>query len=128
MRAGTIYQVNREIVLHTAAATLPALTDATGGASIASWKVNGMWPLRFDLRLSAGGAMNLTAGQLWGWDGTLWRVLADLNGGAAIDMTATKGWQRPFELVVGITRLGIVGTLSASNLTAKAAPISVVEE
>lgn len=128
-----IREQGKRVQLANAAAALAAPAAAGDGFDISAlWPSAGgqEWPEAFVVQIIGGGALNLTVAQLCGWDpksgaGTgAWFNIADLNGGATIALTATLGWERPFTMVAGITRLCLVGTLSASTVSAWAIPIS----
>jgi hypothetical protein len=112
------------VTLADEAASATAPTDATGGGAIDDdWLDAGARTLR--LTLAGAGTCTLASPLLLGWDATeeLWFVIASLNGGTTINLTATLGWSTTVELAAGFTRLAVSGTLNTSTLTAKAAPI-----
>jgi len=99
-------------VTSAAAADHAAPTDATGGLSLATWKQGGYSPDAAIVYLDdASTAIAIAAGAyVAGYDANraAWFRVADLNGGAAIDLTATMGFAQRLIDVGGFDRLAVV--------------------
>ena len=114
------------IELEDAQATLPIPTLVTHGASVAAWSAGGEGVVgSFDLLINCAAALVLTNAILYGWDGTTWfQVGPDLD--ASITLAAsTEGYRIRRNHSPDITRYALVGTVSASTVTASV--IAVVE-
>ena len=118
-----------KVTLHTAAASLAAPSAVTDGGSIAGWHDNGAAPRHASVKIMAvGGDVSLTVAWLCAYDviDAEWAKVAQLNGGAAITIIETLGWEETFNDVGINARLAVMGTLDANAVTVTAKPIEVL--
>lgn len=120
----------KEVTLHAAAASLPALTLATEGEDISSWRQGPQAPRVVEIAIDAnGGAGTLADGYLCGYHTgkTMWRKLAKIQNGETITLTATCGWADTFVDVAGYDRLALEGTVGGGNaVDVYARPVEVL--
>jgi hypothetical protein len=126
--------VTSKILASAAAQSHAAPTSATDGIDLSSWKQGGNGLYAFDaaalLLDEASGAIAIAAGAyIAGYIATLaaWFRIADLNGGAAIALTADVGFgQRVIDLG-GFDRAAVVDAGDAGTHKYKLAPVEAQE-
>jgi hypothetical protein len=126
---------DKEVYLHTAAATLAAPSLAADGGVTSGWKQGGFAPRGVAVAIDAvGGNVKLTDAILCAYDDDprtvpvpMWRQVARLNNGDDIDITTTLGWEEIF-LDIGVNAsLAVFATLSANAVNVRAKPVEVHE-
>lgn len=136
MYASTSAALDKRVVVRAAgnAAALaavpstPPTADATLG-DIQGWRGRGAPPRRAKVSIRAAGAATLTNGLLVGWNAaaSIWEQIVRLNGGNVINLSATQGYGEFVDDVAAVyTHLSVMGTLSASTLTAEVEPLEVL--
>lgn len=115
-----------EVTLHAAAAALP--DPPVAGQSVAVWNgLEGSSVEEFELTITASAATSLTAAILYSIEAGVAIAVAQLNGGAAIALTPTKGFRVRLPHSPKATVYALSGTFAAANLTVRAQPLRRVE-
>ena len=113
------------VPLHTAVALLPAPSAAGDGGEI----TQGRGPHVVAITIDAAGDAVLSDVYLCAYDVTdaAWRIVALLNGGNEITVTATLGWEDTVIDVPVFDRLAVfAAVVGAGPLTIKATPIQTI--
>ena len=129
--ATTIKNHDLDIILHPAAtAALAAPALASDGAHLKKWHtLSDVATSRLvEIAIDAAGAGSITAPYLCAYDDTAgkWRIIALLNGGNPIALTATLGWADTFSDIATYDRLALFGTLAGTTVTVTATLLTVL--
>lgn len=117
------------VTVASAAASLPVPSGAPLQAvldAFEAWESGTYTPKFATVSIDAAGAGSISAGAtLYGWDATdgIQRAIATLNGGAAIALTATVGYEERLNDVAFFDALTVSGTVVGTTVTVKFTPI-----
>jgi hypothetical protein len=119
---------NAAAVLANPTAPPPAAAGDATCAYVKDWRSGSAAPRKTKVSLRAAGTATLSGASYVGYNAAagIWEVFQAVNGGSNVSLTATRGFGEVLDDVAArYTHVSVVGTLSASTLTAEVEPMEV---